>query len=128
MEMEKRDALTRAPKARKPRRPHRYTGEEKAAALECVNLNGGIIARAAKECGIPEMTLRQWSRGQGVSEAIYADYVAKKGGLLTNRLWVLADQIVDALSDEECIKTASLVERARAFGIVFDKVWRMDKH
>lgn len=60
------------------RNPKRYTEEEKATALEALNLAGGNVARAARETGIYANTLREWAQGRNVSPGVYVDYVTKK--------------------------------------------------
>lgn len=41
---------------------HRYTTDEKADALACLELNGGDVVRTAAETGVPERTLYTWRR------------------------------------------------------------------
>ena len=103
-----------------------YDDEEKASALETVNLCGGNIAEAARLSGVPEDTLRVWARGHCVSEAVFKDFTAKKQGRMTAKLRALADRLADALASEEKIETARYGELSTTFGIVFDKIRLMD--
>src|SRR5687767_13237713 len=77
-----------------------YSEEEKALALETVNLEGGNIASAARKLGIPENTIRNWSKGDGISDQTLADFANRKRGRLSNKLTLLQDLIADELMSE----------------------------
>lgn len=38
-----------------------YTNEERAACLAALHANGGNVAKTARECGVPRMTLQHWA-------------------------------------------------------------------
>lgn len=40
-----------------------YTADDRAFALRVLDMNGGNVARTAKELGIPRPTLDQWAKG-----------------------------------------------------------------
>lgn len=109
------------------RNPKRYTEEEKATALEALNLAGGNVARAARESGIVESTLREWAQGRNVSPDVYADYVAKKKGAVSARLSALQERLIEALFDKKKIEAARYGEISTAFGIVTDKLRLIDE-
>lgn len=48
---------------------HRYSDEDRANALAALAANGGNVNLTARQLGIPETTLRQWSKGQRRPEA-----------------------------------------------------------
>ncbi len=109
------------------RSPKRYSEGEKAVALEALNLAGGNVARAARESGVNENTLREWAQGRNVRPDVYVDYVAKKKGVLTARLSALQDRLIEALFDESKIEAARYAEIGTIFGIVTDKLRLMDE-
>ena len=98
-----------------------YSDQEKAAALEAVNACGGNVAEAARIVGIPESSVRFWTNGQHVSDAVFADFAAKKAGRVAAKIDALLDRLADSLADEEAIAAAPLQARATTFGILFDK-------
>lgn len=99
-----------------------YTDEEKALALETVNACGGNIAEAARRLGLSREVVREWTKGHGVPLHVFADFAAKKPGIVAAKLQALADRLIDALADEDKIENARLSELATTFGIVFDKI------
>jgi transposase-like protein len=103
-----------------------YSNEEKAAALETVNLCGGNVSEAARTLGIERETLRQWSVGHCVSERVFADFAEKKQGRMTAKLRALQDRLADELMREERISEARYGELNAAFGTVTDKLRLMD--
>jgi len=103
-----------------------YSDEEKAAALETVNLCGGNVSEAARTLGIERETLRQWTVGHCVSERVFAFFAAKKQGRMTAKLRALADRLADALASEDKIEAARYGELNAAFGTVFDKLRLID--
>lgn len=111
----------------KPKAKRRYSDEEKAAALETVNLCGGNVLEASRACGIPEQTLREWVKGQCVSDEIFADFAAKKAGRATAVVRALNARLADALFDESKIEAARYGELVTAFGVTFDKLRLMDE-
>ena len=114
--------------ADKPKQTRRrYTDEEKAAALETVNLYGGNVAEAARVCGIERETLREWAKGQCVPDKIFADFAAKKAGRATAVVRALNARLADALFDETKIEAARYGELVTAYGVTFDKLRLIDE-
>lgn len=127
MSDEKRQASKRQPakraKATSPRGQYRsYSDQEKAAALEMVNLCGGNVERAADLADIPMRTLAEWAKGHCVPEKVFADFAAKKAGRLTAKVQTICDRLADALLDEENIDKARFGELVTGFGVAFDKL------
>src|SRR5262245_58025775 len=56
-----------------------YSNEEKIQALEAVNLSQGNVHAVAYRLGIPQRTLHEWTKGNGVTSQIFSDFEAKKG-------------------------------------------------
>lgn len=48
----------------------RYSDEERAACLAALAANAGNVKKTADQCGVPEPTLRCWSRGTRHPEAL----------------------------------------------------------
>ena len=112
----------------KSRRTYRsFSDGEKVSALEVVNLCGGNVLEASRLSGIAETTLRDWTKGHCVAPDVFADFAAKKQGLMTAKLRALADRLVDELASEERIKTARYGELNATFGTIFDKLSRIDE-
>jgi transposase-like protein len=107
-------------------RTRNYSDEEKAAALEALNLCGGNYAEAERATGIGESTLRWWAKGDGVSDAIFADFAAKKAARATATVRALNARLAEALFDESKIESARYGELVTAFGVTFDKLRLMD--
>lgn len=99
-----------------------YSDAEKAHALETLNLCGGNFFAAARATGFPESTIRCWSRGECVSDAIYADFAAKKAARATSVVRALNARLADALFDENKIESARYGELVTAYGVTFDKL------
>ena len=108
------------------RKRRNFTEEEKAVALETLNLNGGNLERTAEALGLVRETLRQWSIGHCVSEEVFADFAQKKAGRMTAKLRALADRLADSLASEEKIESARYGELNAAFGTIFDKLRLID--
>lgn len=107
-------------------RTRTYTDEEKAAALEALNLCGGNYAETERAIGVPAETVRLWAKGVSVSDAVYADYAAKKAGRATATVRALNARLAEALFDETKIESARYGELVTAFGVTFDKLRLMD--
>ena len=105
----------------------RYTDEEKAAALETVNLCGGNVLEASRVCGIAEQTLREWVKGQCVPDKIFADFAAKKAGRATAVVRALNARLAEVLFDESKIDAARYGELVTAYGVTFDKLRLIDE-
>lgn len=107
-------------------RTRTYTDEEKAAALEALNLCGGNYAETERAIGVPAETVRQWAKGASVSDAVFADYAAKKAGRATATVRALNARLAEALFDESKIESARYGELVTAYGVTFDKLRLMD--
>ena len=105
----------------------RYTDEEKAAALETVNLCGGNVTEASRVCGIERETLREWAKGVCVSDKVFADFAAKKAGRATAVVRALNARLAEALFDESKIEAARYGELVTAYGVTFDKLRLIDE-
>ena len=108
-------------------RTRTYTDEEKAAALEALNLCGGNYAETERAIGVPAETVRLWAKGVSVSDAVYADYAAKKAGRATAVVRALNARLADALFDETKIEAARYGELVTAYGVTFDKLRLVDE-
>lgn len=58
----------------------RYSDEERAACLAALAANGGNLQKTARECGVPDATLRHWRDGDRHPEALKMGEL-KKGDL-----------------------------------------------
>lgn len=123
-------AATAKPKAQPERVLYRdqrtYSDEEKALALEAINLAGGNVLAASDQLGIPYRTLLDWSRGDGIPPKLMADFAAKKSGIISDKLVLLRDAIAGEMMSELKLFTAPLKDLATAFGIVTDKLRLME--
>ena len=110
--------------ARRPKTT--YSDDEKRLALECVNLCAGNIVEASRLSGIPEFTLREWARGNCVSESVFKEYAEKKAGVVAAKMRALLDRVIDAMADENKIANARLGELNTVAGTMFDKLRLVD--
>lgn len=103
---------------KRPKKPRRYSDDERATALAALAANGGNLARTAKQLGIPGTTLKQWAKGQRHPEA--AQMSDQKKGDLADALEGVAWKLAEAAPDK--IPFADLKNLAVALGIVIDKM------
>jgi transposase-like protein len=95
----------------------RYTDDERAACLAALSANGGNVERTAADCGVPETTLRQWSKGTRHVEA--SQMSGKKKKDLGTKLNELAHKLAGAMPGK--IKDANLRDLAVSMGVAIDK-------
>jgi len=96
----------------------RYTDEEKATFLAALDANDGNVKRTARDCGIPESTLRGWKKSRGTNDAV-AELRPQKKGELADALEDIAWKIIGVLPDK--IDEASVRELATLLGVALDK-------
>jgi hypothetical protein len=96
----------------------RYSDEDKAVALAALDANGGNLARAASETGVPRKTLAEWASGR-VADGV-ADIRHQKKEDLADRLEAIAHALVDAIPGK--VKDADLARIATSLGITIDKM------
>lgn len=104
-----------------------YSDQEKAHALETLNLCGGNVMQTERLTGIPEGTIREWRKGDGVSGAVFADFAAKRQSQATAVVRSLNARLAEALCDEGKIESARYGELVTAYGVTFDKLRLMDE-
>jgi len=96
-----------------------YTDEDKAAALAYLQSRGGVINRAAKELGIPVMTLGSWAAGKFIGPNVARQFrVAREA--LSAKFESVAHQMLDELPDK--IEAASLRDLGTTLAVVIDKM------
>ena len=76
-----------------------YSDEEKAAALACLDANGGNVYRTAGQLGIPDSTLDGWAKERGTSPAVPALRERKKG-TLAEKFAEFAHKALDIANDD----------------------------
>jgi transposase-like protein len=105
-----------------------YSEDDRAAALAALLANGGNLKRTARDTGVPESTLRKWSRSVppagGAQEcaqksAVSAEAVGRAGVSLAEKLDGLAHKLADAMPDK--IPDATLSQTAVSLGVAIDK-------
>jgi transposase-like protein len=96
----------------------RYSDEDRAACLAALAANGGNVGKTARQCGVPETTLRQWADGSRHPEASQMSE-PKKGDYADRFDRFVADVL--RLTTDDDIKAATLSQRFTALGIAFDK-------
>ena len=97
-----------------------YSDADKAAALVALDANGGNLKRTAEQLGIPEPTLRQWSKGR-----TNADVEAMREGAkvdLADRLERVVGVLLAAAVDPDKVEGASLKDVMTGAGIAIDKM------
>jgi hypothetical protein len=95
-----------------------WSDAERLAALAAVDANGGNVAAAARELGIPENTLRQWHKGERYPEA--AQLRAEARGLLAAAMEDAVWQML-ALAPGK-LDAASLSQLSTAIGTLTDRM------
>src|SRR5215472_2357339 len=96
-----------------------YTDEDKAAALVYLQSRGGVINRAARELGIPVMTLSSWAAGNFIVPNVARQFRVVKARL-SAKLENVAHQVLDELPDK--IEEASLVDLGATLGLIIDRM------
>src|SRR5262249_42234380 len=100
--------------------PHnRYTDEDKAAALAYLQANGGALAKAARELGIPLGTLKGWATGRNLGPKAIETYYAVKE-TLSSKLEDVVYQIVDAMPQK--IPETTLRDLGATLGVLVEKM------
>jgi transposase-like protein len=114
------------------RKQRTYTTEDRAACLAALAANGGILAKTAKQCGVPRKTLAEWAKGRSLANDSpppppppkIADVAATAAPAAKAHLSGLFDafirRVLDLTTDED-VKKAPLAARFTALGIAFDK-------
>jgi transposase-like protein len=98
------------------RRRRRYSDDDRAAALAALAANGGNLKGTARQVGVPEPTLRHWSRDatrQGAKVEAQKTALADQFEALAERLLAVA---------ESKIGEASFVQLMTGAGIAVDKM------
>ncbi len=97
-----------------------YTEKERAAALAALEINKGVVARTARELGIPRSTLNEWvsENRHHKKEAVEEEMPAARADL-AERLDRIAHSILDFIP--AALPEAQLKELTVALGIVVDK-------
>lgn len=96
----------------------RYSDSQKAQALAFLKANGGNLARAARDAGVPVRTLRDWRDGKGVS--LDADLPLQKEEDLANLLERVARKFVNRAN--EVAADTGARDSMVAAGIAIEKV------
>jgi hypothetical protein len=97
----------------------RYPDDDQASILAALAANGGNVARTARQLGVPRGTLQQWGHRWGVPPDV-AQLAHQKKAALADRLEAIAFQLLGAIPGKAA--GASLLELARALGILVDKM------
>lgn len=111
----------------------RYSDEARAAALAVLDANDGMLARSAKEAGVPRATLQLWARNRDLvaspgtrqqkrveAAEVYASIRDKANALLDGALDLMKPE--DLAKDSRMLVAVSTVggtaedKRARAAG------------
>ena len=95
-----------------------YTDDDRAAALAALDVNGGNVAKTARDLQVPRVTLIEWRDGR-VSDAV-SDIRQVKKEALHDRLEMIAHSLVDAAPDK--LRDASLQQVFTSLGIAVDKM------
>jgi transposase-like protein len=101
------------------RQRREYTPDERAAAMAALDANSGNVGRTATQLGIPEPTLRGWTK-RPESPPLRALHEQKRNDL-AGSLDRLAWRLVREARSKDKIKGASLSQVMVAFGIAVDK-------
>jgi hypothetical protein len=97
-----------------------YSEDQKAAALTTLAAKGANVSGTAKALGIPESTLRLWSKGK-INAQVAEKCEVKKSDLAADMRSILQLLIGDMHSGVKRAD-ASLKDTATAVGIVTDKI------
>ena len=97
----------------------KYSAEDKASALAVVQTTN--VRKSARLLGIPRSTLKNWTKGEGVT-GVTQEMVAEKTKALSDRFEQIANTLTGALLDKEKIAKATLSQVAVAAGIAVDKM------
>jgi hypothetical protein len=97
-------------------------GKEKAAALVVLDSHRGNVKRAARAAGVPRKTLSQWNAGEGGVGAEVVELHRQRATSLADLIEETVRKLIEGAAEPERIKDASLLELAKAVGIVFDKI------
>src|SRR5262245_55450593 len=92
----------------------RYSDEERAAALACLDACGGNVAEASRRSGVPRITLHDWARGRTSAAAASVVRQDKKEELadvferLARKLTGVADRESDTLNAKDATIAAGV--------------------
>jgi hypothetical protein len=103
------------------RRYKKYTDRDKAAALACLDANGGNCFKTAKELNIPRVTLIEWSESRGVSKDV-SEFRQENKKELADMFEELARRSVETAMGLQDHEKTTLAMAATAAGIATDKM------
>ena len=107
------------PKAKaKTKTYRRYSDDQRANALAALAANGGNIKRTSRDLGIPQQTLREWSKG--LCHPAVTELRDQKKGTLAQGLEEMAWKLIGVVP--EALKDCNIQQLATALGITIDKM------
>lgn len=101
-----------------------YTDEERARAHAALVINDGNIARAARETGLPESSIRDWKKKwekEGVPAEIQA-YAAGEANVFVIKAQEVRDEALTRLHEK--LPDARVGELTTVIGVLDDKISR----